>query len=147
MDFFFFFLNQGCSFPLSAPLSPSRTSPSYLARWMAFLCSVSSSAHCSSVTAHACSALSHDNWETLKTTCETDTHRCCYRTLQRSCYEHHFLISYDYFITDQNPVSPREREPLCQLQMREIYFCYSIPMCLKFKYFTKKVEVLPYIHF
>lgn len=58
---------------LDTPLSSSRTSPSYRASPTACLCSLSSSAHCSSVTAHACSALSHDNWTPLNTTCHTHT--------------------------------------------------------------------------
>lgn len=54
-----------------APLCSSRTSPSYRASPTACLCWTSSSVHCSSVMAQACSTLSHDNWTALKTTCQT----------------------------------------------------------------------------
>lgn len=64
----------GSRFLVCTPLSSSRTSPSYLARWTASFCSASSSAHCSSVTAHACSTLSHDSCEALKTTCHRTIH-------------------------------------------------------------------------
>lgn len=42
---------------------------------MACFCSAFSSAHCSSVTAHPCSALNHANWPALKTTCQSHTHK------------------------------------------------------------------------
>lgn len=54
---------------LDWPLCTSITSPSYSAMLNASFCSLSSFCHCSSVTAHACSEVSHDSWLALNTTC------------------------------------------------------------------------------